>query len=106
MRYQDPDFPGQSFPLGASVVPGGVNFSVFAKNATGIELLLFAKIEDAQPIKTIVFDPVTNRTGHYWHALVQDVKAGQINGYSVAGPPIGSHSRLSFPSARTLETMD
>ena len=32
---------GASAPLGASVRPGGVNFSVFSKNATLIELLLF-----------------------------------------------------------------
>ena len=32
---------GVSAPLGATVRPGGVNFSVFSKNATLIELLLF-----------------------------------------------------------------
>ena len=32
---------GSSAPLGASILPGGVNFSVFSKNATLIELLLF-----------------------------------------------------------------
>src|SRR5271166_5997334 len=32
---------GQSFSLGATVCPGGVNFSVFSRRATLIELLLF-----------------------------------------------------------------
>ena len=32
---------GKSAPLGASVWEGGVNFSVFSKNATQIDLLLF-----------------------------------------------------------------
>ena len=32
---------GASAPLGATVRPGGVNFSVFSKHATLIELLLF-----------------------------------------------------------------
>ena len=32
---------GASAPLGASVQPGGVNFSVFSRTATLIELLLF-----------------------------------------------------------------
>ena len=32
---------GSSAPLGATAYPGGVNFSVFSKNATLIELLLF-----------------------------------------------------------------
>ena len=32
--------PGQSFPLGATLYPDGVNFSVYSKNAAGIDLLL------------------------------------------------------------------
>jgi hypothetical protein len=33
--------PGKSYPLGATVVPGGANFSVFAKHSTSAQLLLF-----------------------------------------------------------------
>ena len=32
--------PGNSFPLGATLVPGGANFSVFSKDSTGAQLLL------------------------------------------------------------------
>ena len=32
---------GNSSPLGATVGRGGVNFSVFSRDATGVELLLF-----------------------------------------------------------------
>ena len=32
---------GNSSPLGATVVDGGVNFSLYSRDATGIELLLF-----------------------------------------------------------------
>ena len=32
---------GKSFPLGATLVPGGANFSVFSKHSTGPQLLLF-----------------------------------------------------------------
>jgi len=32
--------PGKSFPLGATLVPGGANFSVFAKHSTGAQLTL------------------------------------------------------------------
>ena len=32
---------GHSSPLGATVVEGGVNFSLFSRSATGVELLLF-----------------------------------------------------------------
>ena len=34
--------PETSFPLGATIAPGGVNFSVFSKHATGVQLLFFA----------------------------------------------------------------
>jgi len=63
-----------------------VNFSVFSRHATGIELLLFDQIDDAQPARVIPIDPAANRTYHYWHVFVPVVKAGQIYGYRVAGP--------------------
>jgi pullulanase/glycogen debranching enzyme len=40
---------GSSFPLGATVCPGGVNFSVFSKNATVVELLFFDRTNDSVP---------------------------------------------------------
>ena len=40
---------GQSSPLGATVFADGVNFSVFSKNATGMELLLFDEVTDSKP---------------------------------------------------------
>ena len=40
---------GSSSPLGATVTEGGVNFSVFSRTATSMELLLFDSPEDASP---------------------------------------------------------
>ena len=40
--------PGRSAPLGATVVDGGVNFSLFSRDATGVELLLFDREDDAE----------------------------------------------------------
>src|SRR5271163_320381 len=57
---------GKSFPLGATLVPGGTNFSVFAKHSTAAQLLLF---DAANASRVIDLDPRTNRTYHYWHAL-------------------------------------
>ena len=53
---------GTSAPLGATVQPGGVNFSVFAKSATVVELLLFDDGEAAQPARVIPLDPRRHRT--------------------------------------------
>ncbi len=36
---------GTPLPFGSSIVPGGVNFSVFSRHATSCELILFKKHE-------------------------------------------------------------
>src|SRR3954453_14431320 len=66
---------GTSSPLGATSCRGGVNFSVFSKHATGIELLLFDDVDDARAPRVIRIDPASNRTGYYWHVLVPGVRA-------------------------------
>jgi len=77
---------GNTSPLGATICRGGVNFSVFARDCTGIELLLFDHVDDARASKIITLDPKRNRTYHYWHTFVPDIGAGQLYGYQVAGP--------------------
>lgn len=77
---------GTSSPLGATVYPHGVNFSIFSKNATAVELLLFNSVDDDKPQQIIKINPITNRTYHYWHTFVPDIKAGQIYAYRVYGP--------------------
>ncbi len=82
---------GSSAPLGARVCPGGVNFSVFSKNATLIEVLLFDNEKSAQPAQVIALDPHRHRTYHYWHVFVPDLKAGQIYAYRAQGPFLPEH---------------
>jgi isoamylase len=77
---------GSSAPLGATVYSGGVNFSVFSKNATLIELLLFDNERAAQPAKIIPLDAGKHRTYHYWHVFVPELKPGQIYAYRAYGP--------------------
>jgi len=61
---------GKSAPLGATLMEGGVNFSVFSRSATGIELVFFDREDDPQPERIIVLDPIDNRTYRYWHAPI------------------------------------
>jgi glycogen operon protein len=77
---------GTSSPLGATPLYEGANFSVFSKNATGVELLLFEGVDDNRPSRVVRLDPIENRTYHYWHVFVPDVRPGQVYGYRVAGP--------------------
>jgi isoamylase len=76
---------GRSSPLGAAVVHSGVNFSLYSRSATSVELLLFDHEDDATPSR-ISFDPVKNRSYHYWHMWVPNLQCGQIYGYRVEGP--------------------
>src|SRR5262245_6875530 len=77
---------GHSAPLGATPSPEGVNFSIYSRGATGVELLLFEKAEDARPARVIALDLATHRTYHYWHVFVPGLGPGQIYGYRVQGP--------------------
>ena len=77
---------GQASPLGATFTDDGVNFSIFSRNATGVDLLLFDREDDPKPAQVISIDPVTNRTYHYWHVFVPRLQPGQIYGYRVQGP--------------------
>jgi glycogen operon protein len=94
-------FIGRSSPLGATVVDGGVNFSLFSRTATGVELLFFDREDDAAPSGALRIDPATNRTYHYWHVFLPDVRPGQIYAYRVQGPPAPADG-LRFDSAKLL----
>ena len=52
---------GRSAPLGASIDDGGVNFSLFSKNSTRVELLLFDHVGDTKPSRVITLDSRRNR---------------------------------------------
>jgi glycogen operon protein len=63
-----------------------VNFSVYSKSATRLELLLFDREDAARPSRTIALDPERHRTYHYWHASVPGLAPGQLYGYRAYGP--------------------
>lgn len=77
--------PGKSFPIGATVHPDGVNFVVFSKNSTRMELLLFDDGNDSEPAHVLEFDPRINRTFYYWHMFVPGISSGQLYGYRAHG---------------------
>ncbi len=77
---------GNSYPLGATCYPEGVNFCIFSKNARQIDLLFFDSEDDAEPSKIIKLDPTINRTFYYWHVFVPGVETGQLYGYRAYGP--------------------
>jgi glycogen operon protein len=78
--------PGKPNPLGATLREDGANFSLFARSASGVDLLFFNHADDTMPGRVISLDPKHNRTYHYWHTFVPKVKAGQLYAYRVHGP--------------------
>ena len=101
MCISDPANVGQSAPLGATVCPGGVNFSLFSRKASNVDLLFFDHEDDARPSRVIHLDPVTNHTYHYWHVRVPSAQPGQIYGYRVQGPREPTNG-LRFDSDKIL----
>ncbi len=92
---------GAAFPLGATPLRGGVNFSVFADKADAIELLLFDQVDAAHPSQAWRLDPARHRTYHYWHVFVPDLQPGQIYAYRAIGPNAPA-SGLRFDPEKVL----
>jgi glycogen operon protein len=77
---------GSPLPLGATVGLNGVNFAVFSRHATRVELLLYDSADDPYPSSVIALDPLANRTGEIWHVWVGGLKPGQCYAYRIDGP--------------------
>ncbi len=76
---------GHCRELGATPDAGGVNFALWARLATRVELLLFATPGDCQP-EIITLHPQRNRTAYYWHIYLEGLPPGQLYGYRIDGP--------------------
>jgi glycogen operon protein len=92
---------GQSAPLGATFLDSGVNFSLYSRTASAVELLFFDREDDPAPARVIGLDPVANRTYHYRHVFVPGVRPGQLYGYRVQGPDLPERG-LRFDPAKIL----
>jgi isoamylase len=76
-------YPGSPYPLGATCNEEGVNFALFADNATGVELCLFNAPQDTKESVSI---KIRERSHHVWHIFIPGIKPGQLYGYRVHGP--------------------
>jgi len=92
---------GRSAPLGATVSSGGVNFSLYSRPATRVELLLFDHPDAVHPWRVIRLDGDSNRTYHYWHCFVPGLSPGQLYGYRIYGP-FDPEKGMRFDPAKVL----
>ncbi|MBI5201698.1 MAG: glycogen debranching enzyme GlgX, partial [Elusimicrobia bacterium] len=83
-------WPGKPYPLGAVWDGAGVNFALFSKHATKVELCLFDGKDAARESTRL---PLPERTDEIWHGYFPDVRPGQLYGYRVHGPhePAAGH---------------
>jgi len=76
---------GKALPFGTTIVPGGVNFSIFSRDATSCELHLFKKGEK-EPYAVIPFLDEF-RIGNVFSMIVFDIDYENIEyGYKMDGP--------------------
>lgn len=94
---------GRSLPLGATPGQGGVNFSVFSRFASRVDLEFFDYEDDQRPSRTIPMDSAANHTYHYWHVFVPGAHAGQIYGLRAHGPFEPAAGKRFDPSKLLLD---
>jgi glycogen operon protein len=76
---------GKPLPFGATLVPGGINFSVYANNASAMSLLLF-RHGRREPMAELPFPPAF-RLGRTYAMTVFGLDPEEIEyGYRAAGP--------------------
>src|SRR3569623_1255226 len=100
---------GTPLPLGAQSRNGGVNFALFSRHATALELLLYDAPEAPQHCAFLPLDPARRRTGDIWHIYLEDIGPGQVYAWRAHGPyrpeaglRYNRHKLLLAPYARAL----
>jgi glycogen operon protein len=94
--------PGQRYPPGAKVSASGVNFAIFSRQATAMELLLYPDPHSTEPFQVITLDPHENRTFFFWHVFVEGLPAGVCYTWRADGPQNTSVSGCRFNPDKEL----
>lgn len=96
--------PGDRTPTGASVQEGGVNFCIFSRYATDVELLLYQKPDSSAPFQVIRLDIEENRTFFFWHVFIEQLPAGISYTWRVDGP--GNTRETGYRYDPAIELVD
>jgi isoamylase len=76
-------FPGNAYPLGATWTGEGINFALYADNASAVELCLFDSADATHESARI---NIAERSYSIWHVFLPELRPGQLYGYRVYGP--------------------
>lgn len=100
-------YPGKPYPLGATWDTEGTNFSIYAEDATKVELCLFTGDGAGAKEERI---HLSERTHQVWHGYLPGVGPGQRYGYRVHGPyepeaghRYNPHKLLLDPYAKAID---
>ncbi len=93
---------GSRYPLGAICRDGGVNFCIFSRHATSVELLLYESPHALAPIEKIPLDPHENRDFFFWNIFVEGAKPGMAYTWRADGPDDTKISGFRFNKQRQL----
>jgi glycogen operon protein len=94
--------PGSRYPAGASPVPGGINFSIYSRHASHVELLLFRAADSPQPFQVIALEARLHRVFFFWSVLVEGLPTGIHYAWRVDGPGDTRHSGFRFDGEKVL----
>jgi glycogen operon protein len=94
--------PGNPYPTGSCAKIKGVNFSIFSRYATQVELLLFATADCDEPFQFIVLQKEVNRTFFTWHVYVDGLPAGTWYAWRMDGPNQIREAGLRFDKDKQL----
>src|SRR6201991_1118580 len=93
-------WPGNPYPLGATWDGQGVNFALFADNATQVELCLFDAATGETEKERI---RLKEKSHQIWHGYIPGLKPGQLYGYRVYGPYDPSNGHRYNPNKLLID---
>jgi len=94
--------PGSRFPPGARADDDGVNFSIFGRHATAVDLLLYERADSPEPLQVIALDPRQHRTYFVWHVYVHGLRPGAHYTWRMTGPDDPATSGFRFNPNKEL----
>ena len=88
--------PGSPYPVGSRLKDDGVNFSIFSRHATEVELLLYDSSTSLEPFQIVPLHTEFNKTFYSWHVYLHDLPAGTWYTWRMDGPNDTAQSGLQF----------
>jgi len=81
-----------------------VNFCVFSRHATAVDLLLYSAADSPAPFQTIALDPEHNRSFFFWHVFVEGLPVGTYYTWRMDGPSdTAATGRRFYPGKELLD---